>query len=132
MTYKRSMLYGMLALGLVQSLSILYGYLFNSLSELGKHTALLSVLAIVIMAMVGVIPGALLHFLKTKLPSVSTLILGFIIFFGLNTLAYVAQAEVEESTTEIIYSSIVYGVCGVFMGYLYTKHSIVKTTNANT
>ena len=132
MTYKRSMLYGVLALSLAQSLSVLYEYLFNSLSELGKHTALLSILAIVIMALVGAIPGALLHFLKTKLPGVSTLLLGFIIFFGLNTLVYVAAAGVEESTTEIIYSSIVYGCCGVFMGYLYTKHSIVSTTNTIT
>jgi len=122
MTYKKSMLFGIYALGLAQSLSILYGYLFNSLDELGPATIPLSVLVIVVMAIFGAVPGALLHFLKSKLPSVSAMALGFIVFLGLNTIGYVASEENNESAIEIVYSSIVFAMCGIFMGFLYSKN----------
>ena len=64
MTYKKSMLYGIYALGLAQFLTVLYGYLFNSLNELGSATIPISILVIIVMAIFGVIPGATVHFLK--------------------------------------------------------------------
>ncbi len=126
MTYKKSMLYGIFALGLAQALSVLYGYLFNSLNELGTATIPLSVLAILIMAVFGVVPGVLLHFLKSKLPSFSSIAIGFIIFLGFNSIGYLAANEIKEPTIEIIYSSIVFSLCGAFMGFLYSKNCSKK------
>ena len=45
MTYKKSMFYGIVAMGLAQSLSVLYGYLFNALNEPGASTVPFSILA---------------------------------------------------------------------------------------
>jgi hypothetical protein len=123
MTYKNSMLYGVIAMGLAQSLSVLYGYLFNSIYELGTSTIPLSLMIILIMAIFGAIPGAVLHFIKSKLPIVSSMVIGFFIFLGLNSVGYIAAEEVKESTIEIVYSSMVYGFCGIFMGFLYYKKS---------
>ncbi len=129
MTYKKSMLLGMYALGLAQSLSVLYGCLFNSLNELDPATMPLSILVIIVMAIFGVVPGAALHFLKLKLPNVSSMILGFIVFLVLNTIGYIASEEIKESVIEIIYSSMVFAMCGVFMGFLYSKKSLKESTN---
>lgn len=129
MTYKKSMVLGIYALGLAQSLSVLYGYLFNSINELGPATIPLSILVIIVIAIFGVVPGAILHFLKSKLPSVSSMTLGFIVFLGLNTIGYIASEETKESVIEIVYSSIVFAICGVLMGFLYSKKSPKKSTN---
>lgn len=128
MTYKKSMLYGIYALGLAQFLTVLYGYFFNSLNELGSATIPISILVIIVMAIFGVIPGAVVHFLKSKLPNIPPMILGFIVFLGLNTLGYTLTEEIKESITEIIYSSFTFSVCGIFMGFLYSK-STPKTIN---
>ena len=132
MTYKKSMLYGVLALGLAQTLLVLYGYLFNSLNKLGEAAVPISILVIFIVAIFGAIPGAILHLLKSKLPKVSALLLGFIIFLVGNTIGYVSADEIKESIIEIIFSSVVYGLCGIFMGFLYSKQSSKQASNGIT
>ena len=108
-------------MGVAQILSITYGFIFNSLNEFGVTAIAFSLISVIIMAFVGVIPGALLHFIKRILPAIPSILLGGIIFLIINNAAYLASSNSTETVQEIVYTNIVFLMSGTLMGHLYSK-----------
>ena len=115
------MQYGMISMGVAQTLNIAYGYIFNSLNEFEITAIVFSLISVIIMAFVGIIPGAILHFIQRLLPAIPSIILGSIIFLIINNASYLASGYSSNTVQEIIYSNIVFLISGILLGYLYAK-----------
>jgi len=130
MTYKKSMMYGIYAMGLSQSLGVVYAYSFNNAYELGSAGILASILSIIVMAIFGVIPGALLHLIYKKFNKISAKAIGSFLFITLLVVSYLATEEVKESNIEILFAIFTYLLSGILMGHLYNKN--VTSVNEST
>jgi len=130
MTYKKSMMCGMYAMGLSQFLGVVYAYSFNSAYDLGNSGIWASIFSVFVMTIFGIIPGALLHLVKKYFRAIPAKAIGSFMFISLLVVSYLATEEIKESYIEIMFATITYLLSGMLMGHLYNKN--ITSVNEST